>query len=169
MIRSLPDKNDKSKGNGSNASEVSLVNQDESSIDSLFISNSVSKFNINVSRDENGNETYSIPELDSSQKISEVEAKAAIKKMSQLKAKEKVLDSCENLSDYGLDTPTASVTVNLVDGSKIVLHIGKAAPLGKGTYLKIDGDDSIYLVSTGDTSVFNLSKTSYVEQSENVD
>ena len=79
MIRSLPDKNDESKGNGSNASEVSLVNQDESSIDSLFISNSVSKFNINVSRDENGNETYSIPELDSSQKISEVEAKAAIK------------------------------------------------------------------------------------------
>ena len=37
--------------------------------------------------------------------------------MSQLKAKEKVLDSCENLSDYGLDTPTAPVTVNLVDGS----------------------------------------------------
>lgn len=169
IICGLPDKNDKSQNNSLSKSSVSLINQDETSISSLFISNSSSKFNINVSCGEDGSVTYSIPELDKDQKISEPDAKSAIKKISQLKATEKVLESCENLSDYGLDSPTAAITVNLVDGSKVELSLGKAAPLNKGYYLKIDKDDSIYLISAGDASVFNLSKTNYIEQSENSD
>jgi len=67
----------------------------------------------------------------------------------------KIADSLENLSDYGLDNPQATVTILLNDGSTSTFLLGNAAPISNTFYLKKDGDNSIYTVYSGIESSIN--------------
>ena len=65
------------------------------------------------------------------------------------------------LSDYGLDTPAFTVTVNWSDGSSTCYAMGNATPFDDGYYLNLDGDGStIYVISTSLTSIFSKTMNS---------
>jgi hypothetical protein len=63
-----------------------------------------------------------------------------------------IAESADNLADYGLDEPSASVTVEYTDGSIKTFLLGAAAPSGARYYLKTADAPNIYTVysSSGD-------------------
>ncbi|MDP4267648.1 MAG: DUF4340 domain-containing protein [Bacteroidota bacterium] len=64
----------------------------------------------------------------------------------------------QNLAQFGLDNPSNIVTINLKDGSKKVLQIGKGTPTQDGFYVKEEGKNIIYKVdaSTAGTLQKNI-------------
>jgi hypothetical protein len=50
-------------------------------------------------------------------------------------------------AQYGLATPSTFATLSLANGSTLRLTIGGKAPAEQGTYVRKDGDTSVYLVS----------------------
>ena len=55
-----------------------------------------------------------------------------------------VLNNKENLSDYGLDDPTAVGTLTLSDGTSVTVSFGAEVPVAGGYYGMLDGTDGIY-------------------------
>jgi hypothetical protein len=55
--------------------------------------------------------------------------------------------SSANDADFGLATPAMVATVRLASGESRSLTIGGKAPAESGTYVRKDGDQTIYLVS----------------------
>ncbi|CAI2719072.1 DUF4340 domain-containing protein [Nitrospina watsonii] len=62
----------------------------------------------------------------------------------------------EDLALYGLDAPTLTATVHLKGGTKQSLMLGDASPIGHARYVKVDGDEAVYL-SMLDMRVVNKS------------
>lgn len=78
--------------------------------------------------------------------------------------------------DYGLDKPSAEVTVIYSDDSKIQMSFGNEAPDKSGTYCRVDGDKSVYLVNSSSVDMFFMDKfqmfektlTKELDESENI-
>lgn len=51
-----------------------------------------------------------------------------------------------DLSEYGLDNPSASITVNLKDGTSDKMMIGSKSPVSGEYFLAVDGVDKIYSI-----------------------
>lgn len=67
---------------------------------------------------------------------------------SYIYAEKLVTEKAEDAHMYGFDSPKTTVTVTLNDNSKKIIHIGNDAIDGMGSYLKIDGENKIYLRSS---------------------
>ncbi len=61
-------------------------------------------------------------------------------------AKEVIDKTGQRDKEFGLEPPVATVKARFRDGSSVCFHIGGEAPDNKGTYLKMDGENNIYLV-----------------------
>lgn len=59
-----------------------------------------------------------------------------------------VEETSEKKAVYGLEKPSASVTVKTVDGNEKTFYIGDATKGGNGYYFMVSGDDRIYTIST---------------------
>ncbi|MBQ8296711.1 MAG: DUF4340 domain-containing protein [Ruminococcus sp.] len=70
-----------------------------------------------------------------------------------------VIEDCTDTAKYGFDDPEASVEVTYASGSSVKFVIGDAAPDASSTYLMIDGDDTVYTVTS--SKMANYSKTLY--------
>ncbi|MBP3360370.1 MAG: DUF4340 domain-containing protein [Clostridia bacterium] len=68
--------------------------------------------------------------------------------LKKLTAKRIIKENADNLEDYGLDAPAASVTAHLSDGSTALLKIGDKAPTDDGYYAMTGDSDKVYLIST---------------------
>jgi hypothetical protein len=55
--------------------------------------------------------------------------------------------------DYGLDPPRLEVDLGLTTGNEIRLAFGNAPQVGSGTYLRVVGDETLFVV---DLAVFDL-------------
>lgn len=164
LIVRLPDKDASDKAGVSETSEkIDLVNLSLDKVKEIDINNN-SKFKIQVSRSEDDNVTYSIPELDKSQKVSALNAESAVRVLCSLSATKKVLDRSDKLNDFGLRKPLAVVKIIAEDGSQTVLQLGKKVPLSDSVYVKKDGDDAIYLITAQNANKFTDDINSYVEQ-----
>ena len=60
-------------------------------------------------------------------------------------------------SQYGLNNPSLTVTLNLKDGKKDTIKFGDDAPAGSLVYAKADSDPKIYAVSSSVKSSFDKS------------
>ncbi len=58
------------------------------------------------------------------------------------------LENPESLSEYGLDAPQLMVSYGTGDGSFASFLVGDINSTAGGCYLKIEGDDAVYVVST---------------------
>lgn len=70
----------------------------------------------------------------------------------------KIVNDGSKKSDFGFDSPRSVVTVTLTSGQKKTITVGDDAPGGKGAYLRLDGDKSIYLVSSESVDGLLLTK-----------
>lgn len=164
VVVHLPDKDNNNQTNVSSTDEkISLVNLSLDKVKEIEINND-SKFKILVSHSENGETTYTIPELDKLKKLSTLNAESTVRVLSALSATKKVLDKSDKLDDFGLQKPLAVVKIISEDGTQTVLQLGKKAPLGEGVYVKKEGEDTIYLISAQNANKFTGDIDSYVDQ-----
>ena len=91
---------------------------------------------------------------------------ALIEKAATLTAQQTVVENADDLSIYGLDTPSAKVTVNFTDSSNTVktLIVGNLAPDGNKRYLMVEGDSKVYTVYNNAVSCFLNDKYSAVNR-----
>ena len=62
-----------------------------------------------------------------------------------------------NLADYGLNSPASKFTLQLKNGSSLILLVGGKNPVGSSTYVKLQDKNTIYLLPS--SSVENYLKT----------
>ncbi len=65
------------------------------------------------------------------------------------------LEKPEDLSEYGLDSPVLTVRYTASDGKEAEFTVGDTNDAAGGAYLKISGDDAVYLVSSDFADSFN--------------
>lgn len=100
---------------------------------------------------------------------------SVLSQATSMSAKEMVEESPQNLGLYGLDQPNYTMTVTKTDGSSFTLEFGLESSASYGTYVKLEGEDPVYLVYTSDLTSFAYTAESFVsrqilpELSENVE
>lgn len=70
----------------------------------------------------------------------------------------------EDLSQYGLDEPSMTITATLENGESIILHIGERNSITGDYYLQVSGDDTVYTVSSSLVSTFEKTPEDFVEE-----
>ena len=88
-------------------------------------------------------------------------AQAVLKRMAinagGLKALERVEETKDNLSKYGLDEPQYTVTVKSTKGVEETFYIGMQNQVTTDFYIHVDGVDGIYTVGSNFPGYFNFS------------
>lgn len=101
-------------------------------------------------------------------KTSQSKAEALYDSLVNLKPTQKI-DDASDLSAYGLDNPAAEVTVTFSNDEKMKLLLGSDAPLGKGAYVRVEGDEEVYLIDTADKEIFLNEQVFYQEKRGNTE
>ena len=70
----------------------------------------------------------------------------------------------EDLSQYGLDEPSMTITATLENGTNVILHIGESNSMTGDYYLQMSGDDTVYTVSPSLVSTFEKTPEDFVEE-----
>ncbi len=65
-----------------------------------------------------------------------------------LKSTEKLEDSFHTAADYGLDRPSAILSLTTRDGGSSIIKLGSLTPSGSGYYCTREGDPALYLLSS---------------------
>lgn len=73
------------------------------------------------------------------------------------------LNEPQELSVYGLDSPQAKATANYDDGTSLTLLVGNLTPDETGYYCMVDGNDTIYILSSTNGEKFTWGILNYVD------
>lgn len=130
---------------------------------------------VNVAvKNQNGDYEIKVETMDDSQvytvvgleegKTSQSKVEVLYDSLINLKPTQKIDDS-KDLSAYGLDVPAAEVIVAFSNNEKINLFLGNDAPLGKGAYIRVEGDENVYLIDTADKEIF-LNEQGFYQKNE---
>jgi hypothetical protein len=96
---------------------------------------------------------WSYPE-DAHFPLDQTKAGEMVKAVSSVNAT-RVIDDAADLSEYGLDQPSCTVTSKLSDGGSIKLNVGNKNDVTGEYYLQVDGDQKVYLVDESIKSAFS--------------
>lgn len=124
---------------------VSLLDRPETDLDTITVENAEGGYTIKNLGDGN----YQIVEIPEAQ-VTESAVSNVAKLGTSITAKSMVTDSPENLDDFGLGTPVATLTATYTDGTSFELLLGNHAPDSNGVYLKPADDPAVYLISSYD-------------------
>ena len=103
-------------------------------------------------------------ENDKSLKLDKDAVQNLLTALKSVAAKEK-LESYDSLSDYGLDQPSNTITVS--DGEETTtFYIGNYNDMMQEYYLKIEGDDAVFLTDATLSDTFSVKPDSLVEQED---
>ena len=83
--------------------------------------------------------------------------------MSSLQAIEIIVESANDLSLYGLDSPKNIITCTTSDSNKYILEVGNESITKDSYYVKKQGENTIYSINYAIGSVFNTSRESLKE------
>lgn len=67
--------------------------------------------------------------------------------LSSITSSRTMKDETDDLSKFGLDSPSVQVTATLKDGTKTSIAMGASAPVNGGYYATINGGSDIYIIS----------------------
>ena len=137
---------------------------EEEEIASIRIKNDKDDYTIVRTVDEEGNASWSIEGVEIDPDLYNSGTFEAVAGYAQdLTAKEMVEENSGDLSKYGLDTPTAEVTVTKTDGTQTGFILGDSAPAGSYTYVAKKGSNDVFTNYTYKVnSFYNYSRLSYV-------
>ncbi|MDO4332149.1 MAG: DUF4340 domain-containing protein [Eubacteriales bacterium] len=77
---------------------------------------------------------------------------------------ETVIEAPDNLSEYGLEEPYRTISATLSDGSVITIYAGNESSLLSKYYIRVEGDDNVYLVSSYIVTEFDKTAEEFVEE-----
>ncbi len=89
-----------------------------------------------------------ILEADRNRPIKQNYIKNMINLMDEVKAERMVNEKPEDLGQYGLASPFASINATQTDGKTIAIRLGSKAVGAQGYYAMIDGNDAVYILPT---------------------
>ena len=78
---------------------------------------------------------------------------------------EEALEEYDSLSDYGLDTPSNTITVTTADGT-ITLLAGNQNEITNSYYMMTGDSDTVYLISTDLNSTFSSAVDDLIAEEE---
>lgn len=76
--------------------------------------------------------------------VKQEEIQTILDAFSDLVATRCVVENKDSIAEYGLDKPTAKVTITLNDGTTTVLSLGTTVPSEGGYYGMLDSSDGVY-------------------------
>lgn len=91
------------------------------------------------------NDTW-VLETDKERPIKQNYVQNMINLIDEVKAEKIISENPDNLEQYGLKAPYATLTATQSDGKSITLTIGNKVTGGDGYYAKIDGKDTVFIV-----------------------
>ena len=116
------------------------------------------KYDENGSRiaPEDGEKGYAIEGIEDFD-LDQSKAETIIGYAANLTATKMITDNAENLADYGLDNPRATVTMNYKNGAASTWLIGSQAPTSTASYFAEKGGKAVFLIYS--SAVNNLTAT----------
>lgn len=87
-----------------------------------------------------------------------------------IEAKRIIMEKAENLADYGLAEPVASLEAVMNDGTKVTVKIGNSAGSSEGYYGLVNDDSTVYLlpVVMGNALQYNNTQMTAVENGPDI-
>ena len=82
--------------------------------------------------------------------------------LNQLEIKEYVEDDASDLSEYGLQNPSAYIIITNKDGSKYSLNIGKNKDAD--VYITANGNSDVYLINSAGFEFLSFEQTAFLQQ-----
>ena len=83
--------------------------------------------------------------------------------LDSLYASQLVEENPSDLTKYGVDDPSATITIQYDDGSKNVLYYGDTLPTGTGCYAMVNDDPNVYALSSSVAPFGELVLTDFVD------
>lgn len=124
------------------SSSVELFSREVSDLDTITIENESG----NVSIQRTGDSEYTVEGLED---IAQNDQAASLaNSVSSLNATQMVEENPADLAKYGLDAPSATLTVQYTDGTSDVLYYGNTLPTGSGCYGMVNDDPTVYALSS---------------------
>lgn len=142
----------------------SIVSITDKKIVKISIKNSQESYEISSEQKED-KQMYILSGQDET-KTSQSNARALFDSVINLKPTQ-IIDDIEDLSAYGLEEVNEELTVTFDNGEKITLYLGVEAPLSKGVYMRVSGDEKVYLINQMDAEIFLNEKSFYQEKEQN--
>ena len=136
-----------------------LYDKDPDSIVKIHVENSTGEYDIERYPD---GESWGIMEFDGHQ-LYDSGITGALNVVSSLTAQRVVTEDCDDLSIYGLDEPSLKFTVEFDSGEYTVL-IGNEVPTESNSYMRFEGENTVYTVKTSTFSTLQQSKYYFVEK-----
>ncbi len=137
--------------------KVLLYEKPSADLEKLTVTNQYGSYE--VTQKESGN--FHIAELDS-YVVDQSYIESLVKSYTSLNAKKLIAENPEDISIYGFDEPVATATLEYPDET-ITVVIGSAEPTTKGYYCKLEGSNSVYLLTSGIGGRLLSGKLSYVD------
>lgn len=137
---------------------------EEGEIASISIKNALDDYTIVRTVDKEGKVSWSIEGVDIDPGLYQSSVFETVAGYAEdLTAKEMVEGNAEDLSKYGLDNPTAEVTVTKTDGTETGFILGNSAPAGSYTYIARKGENDVFTNYTYKVNSFcNYSRLNYI-------
>lgn len=79
---------------------------------------------------------------------------------------ESVVEQPEDLSEYGLDNPVRAIKATLENGSSIIIYVGNQNDLTGDYYIRLEGDDRVYGISSYVVTAFDKEPEEFIEETE---
>jgi hypothetical protein len=98
--------------------------------------------------------------------INQEKVSSMLEAIKEIKATKKVVDTPDNLADFGLDKPSDTLEATMEDGSTVTLKLGSEVVSGDGYYALVNNNKAVYMVATSyETSlgIRNVDLTSITE------
>lgn len=79
-----------------------------------------------------------------------------------LVSNEIVAENCTDTAKYGFDSPQATAEILYESGETVKVYIGDTTPVSSNTYFMIDGDDTVYTISTSEIANYLSDVNSFI-------
>lgn len=131
-------------------------------ISSVSIENTFGKFTIELAS-QDGNKTYNIKNLEPNKASSQSSLQVFMSELTNISPIQTVESNTNDLKKYGLEMESAKITVSFTDNTAKTFKLGNEAPLSIGYYLRINDENTVYLISLSNAEIFLNNKNFYIE------
>lgn len=138
--------------------DIEICMIDEADIASIYYKNDMTEMTL-VKNSEDVWVNEAKPEVP----LKSTTTKSIAKAVQSITSSKIVNENTEDVSEYGLDSPSLTVTVTKTDGSKVMLLVGDEAPLEDGDYACLYGSTTVYLIDTLFASAFEYTENQLTE------
>ena len=146
----------------STASQIALIEKQTTDVKSVHIKNTQDEYTI----EKNAEDTWIIAGIEDLPRENNVYS-YVVSTVAKLSAKQLVEENPtqQQMKDYGLAEPLSVVTVTFTDGTEKVIEVGALEPNQTGPYMKLAGENTVYLGSGDAKKYFFYTKNNYISTS----